>query len=140
MKHIHNLVVLALVCLLAGCAAAGPRAQGIQVRFIIYSISTAPDGSRVTESYENAVLVASGESFERKVGPRYRISLMAHVEGASVRVRFAAFDLMRNTKAGATTTLVAVDGQSEATLDASSDHRYRVVLKVTKRDLPTPAV
>lgn len=140
MKHICYLVVLALVCLLAGCATAGPPAQGVQVRFTIYSISTAPDGSRRTESYESAVLVASGESFEREVGPRYRISLMAHVEGASVRVRFSAFDLMRNAKAGATTTLVAVGGQSVAELDATSNHRYRVVLKVTKRDLPKPAV
>lgn len=140
MLRIARLVTFAVIALLAGCSTPGPSAQGIEVRFIIYSVSVAPDGTRNTQTYENAVLAASGERFEREVGPRYRISLTSHIQGEAARIDFAAFDVLRQVQAGATSTLVPLGGQAEVALGTTGSHQYRVILKAAKRDLPRPAV
>ena len=141
MRPLERFVTIAVCALcFAGCSTVAPSAEGVEVRFIIYSVSVAPDGTRRTETYENAVLAASGERFERQVGPRYRISLASHIEGESARVQFGAFDLLRQVRAGETDTVVPFGGQSDVGLESTSTHQYRVLLKAAKRDLPRPAV
>jgi len=138
-EDVRRLVTLAVGAVLAACSTIGPPSPGVEVRFVISSSSIAADGSRRTQTYENAVLAASGEAFERELGQQYRVSLMSHIEGDSVRVQFAAFDLTRNVQAGTVTTLVTLGGQSEVALGSSGNHQYRVLLKARKRDLPRPA-
>lgn len=133
------IVAVSAICL-AGCSTVAPSAKGVEVRFIIYSVSVAPDGTRRTQTYENAILAASGERFEQEVGKLYRISLTSHIEGESARIHFGAFDLTRQVHAGETDTVVAFGGQSDVGLDSTSTHQYRVLLKAAKRDLPRPAV
>ena len=141
MRLFESFVIAAVTAIaLAACSTVEPSVKGVEVRFIIYSVSVAPDGTRRTQTYENAVLTASGEHFERDIGQRYRISLTSHIEGEAARVHFAAFDLIRQVRAGEIDTVVAFGGQSDVGLDSTSSHQYRVLLKAAKRDLPRPAV
>jgi len=139
-RRIAHIVIFAVIAVLAGCSTLGPPAQGIEVRFIIYSVSIGADGTRNTQTYENAVLAASGERFEREIGRRYRISLTSQIQGGSALVEFAAFDILRQVQAGAASAVVPLGGQAEASLSATNSHQYRVILKAAKRDLPKPAV
>ena len=143
----RHLLALAIVLGLSGCAAnphgldsveaARTPAEGVAIRFIITRDAPVPGGGVDRKTYENSVLMASGNTFNGNFDPMFRIKLTATDQGSNAHVVFELHDSMRaGILVGSTITDVPIGGQSSITLPGSEGFAYAVVLKASRRALP----
>src|SRR5438552_15616632 len=105
-------VIVVLLFGLTACAAnqspqlvvpAATPAEGVAVRFIITRESSVSGGGD-RKTYENSVLMASGNTFNGNFDPMSRVKLYATDQGANIHVLFELHDSMRGVVLVGSTT------------------------------------
>ena len=130
----------AAVALVATPQLATAESQGIKIRFVIARTVSLADGGADRSTYENAVLLAPEERFERDL-EGYRVGLVAVPDGANVRVQVVLRDLQRSASQPLTGSTVVKLGQGGGIdFPAQDKALYSVGLLVTPQMLPRNGV
>ncbi len=114
--------------------------EGVEIRFVIKREQRQPSGAIAERRFENAMLMASGETMEVDFRDEYRIRMTTTIAGASANVKLQVWDNHETgtrADAGQAMTSVPLDGETTLTLLKSDNVHYPIVLKATRRALST---
>jgi hypothetical protein len=138
---IFSLITISCITLLI---PAWANTEGVFIRFRVAENLGNVKDSVTNRTYENAVLMKSGESFAADFAGQFRIVFLPTETTKNgkpaIDIAVIVHDIRRdNVLAGKANAVILVDGEEILTLASNDQRTYTIMLKVAKRPLPKNA-
>ena len=122
---------------LAGSGVARAERDALEISYVIVRETLEPSGEKSTRRFENAVVLAIGETREVDIRDEYRLKVGVTNSDGQPNVQLALWDYERRGDfAGSGSAALVVGGETRLTLLATANVRYPIVLQSRRVQIP----